>query len=134
MLAIDVRDCHLTVVTPHRDGGVVSILVALGDARIEVSRIESRGDETGMYRLTVSDSPELAVRILEGIGCQVTRAPSDRIGIHHTARAGDYPTIDQSSKLVPIQARRGLLSRHVLPTIEPTGVDQLQVTKAMVPQ
>jgi hypothetical protein len=40
-----------------------------------------------MYRLTVSDSPELAVRILEGIGCQVTRAPNDWIGIHLTSRA-----------------------------------------------
>jgi len=72
MLAIDVKDCHLTVSTPHRHGGVASMLVALGDARIEVSRIEPRGE---MYRMTVSDSPELAVRILEGIGCQVTRAP-----------------------------------------------------------
>jgi hypothetical protein len=72
MLAIDVRDCHLTVAAPHRHGGgVASILVALGDARIEVSRIEPRDDESGMYRLTVSDSPELAVRILQGIGCQV---------------------------------------------------------------
>jgi hypothetical protein len=38
MLAIDVRDCHLTVSTR-----VASILVALGDARIEVSRIEPGG-------------------------------------------------------------------------------------------
>jgi len=35
MLAIDVRDCHLTVITPHRHGGVASMLVALGDARID---------------------------------------------------------------------------------------------------
>jgi hypothetical protein len=76
MLAIDVRDCHLTVSTPHRHGGVASMLVALGEARIEVSRIEPRGDDCGMYRLTVSDSPELGVRNLEGIGCQVTRAPT----------------------------------------------------------
>jgi hypothetical protein len=45
------------------------MLVALGEARIEVSRIELRGDDWGMYRLAVSDSAELAVRILEGIGC-----------------------------------------------------------------
>jgi hypothetical protein len=81
MLAIDVRDCHLTVSTPHRHGGVASMLVALGDARIEVSRIEPRGGDSGMYRLTVSDSPELAVRILEGIGCRVTRVPSDLSGV-----------------------------------------------------
>jgi hypothetical protein len=42
----------------------------------------------------VSDSPELAMRILEGIGCQVTRAPTDRIGIHLTPRATGYATTD----------------------------------------
>ena len=96
MLAIDVRDCHLTVSTPHRHGGVASMLVALGDARIEVSRIEPRGE---MYRMTVSDSPELAVRILEGIGCQVARAPTDRIGIHITPRANGYATTDAGRSL-----------------------------------
>ena len=99
MLAIDVRDCHLTVSPPHRHGGVASILVALGDARIEVSRIEPRGDDCGMYRLTVSDSPELAVRILEGIGCQVTRAPNDWIGIHLTSRAKGYAMTDAGRSL-----------------------------------
>jgi hypothetical protein len=98
MLAIDVKDCHLTVSTPHRHG-VATTLVALGDARIEVSRIEPRGDEGGMYRLTVSDSPELAVRILEGIGCQVTQASSDRIGIHLTPRANGYATTDAGRSL-----------------------------------
>jgi len=44
--------------------------------------------------LTVSGSPELAVRILEGIGCQVTRAPDDWIGIHLTLRANGYATTD----------------------------------------
>ena len=99
MLAIDVRDCHLTVSTPHRHGGVASMPVALGDAKIEVSRIEPRGDESGMYRLTVSDSPELAVRILEGIGCQVARAPTDRIGIQVTPRANGYATTDAGRSL-----------------------------------
>jgi hypothetical protein len=99
MLAIDVTDCHLTVSTPHRHGGVASMLVALGDARIEVSRIEPRGGDCGMYRLTVSDSPELAVRILEGIGCQVTRAPTDWIGIHLTPRANGYATTDAGRSL-----------------------------------
>jgi hypothetical protein len=78
----------------HGHGGVASILVALGDARIEVSRIEPQGDDCGMYRLIVSGSPELAVRILEGIGCQVTRAPDDWIGIHLTLRANGYATTD----------------------------------------
>ena len=99
MLAIDVRDCHLTVITPHRHGGVASILVALGDARIEVSRIEPQGDDCGMYRLTVSGSPELAVRILEGIDCQVTRAPNDWIGIHLTSRAKGYAMTDAGRSL-----------------------------------
>jgi len=87
MLAIDVRVCHLTVVTPRRHSGIANILVALGDARIEVCRIEPRDDASGTYCLTVSASPELAVRILEGVGCEVTRAPSDRVGIQLTPRA-----------------------------------------------
>jgi hypothetical protein len=52
-----------------------------------------------MYRLTVSDSPELAVRILEGIGCQVTQAPTDRIGIHLAPRANGYATTDAGRSL-----------------------------------
>jgi hypothetical protein len=75
------------------------MLVALGNARIEVSRIEPRGDESRMYRLTVSDSPELAVRILEGIGYQVTRPPSDLIGIHLTPRANGYAVTDAGRPL-----------------------------------
>jgi hypothetical protein len=75
------------------------MLVALGEARIEVSRIEPRGDDWGMYRLAVSDSAELAVRILEGIGCQVTRGPSDRIGIHLTPRANGYAVTDAGRSL-----------------------------------
>jgi hypothetical protein len=41
-----------------------------------------------------SSSPELVVRILQGIGRQVTRAPSDQIGIHLTRRANGSVTAD----------------------------------------
>jgi DNA-binding PadR family transcriptional regulator len=71
MLSIDVRDCDIVVAMPHRHGGVARMLVALEDAGLGVSRIEPRAGQTGMYRLTANGSPELAVRILEGIGCRV---------------------------------------------------------------
>lgn len=72
MLAVDVNDCHIMVAMPRRHGGVAGMLVALGDADVAVSRIEPRGAETGIYRLTVGRPSRLAVRILEGIGCQVS--------------------------------------------------------------
>jgi hypothetical protein len=71
MLAIDVRDCEIVVATPRRHGSVARMVVALEDAGIGVSRIEPRIGESGMYRLTAMGSPEVAVRILEGIGCRV---------------------------------------------------------------
>jgi hypothetical protein len=74
MLTIDVRDCHLMVASPHRQDGVANMLIALGDARIEVTKVEARIDESGRYLLTVTETPELAARILEGIGCQVSRS------------------------------------------------------------
>jgi hypothetical protein len=74
MLAVDVRDSDLVLAMPHRHRGVARMLVALEDAGLGVSRIEPRIGE-GMYRLTVKGSPEIAVRILEGIGCRVTASP-----------------------------------------------------------
>ena len=75
MLGIDVRDTDLVLAIPHHDGGVAPMLVVLEDAGLGVSRIEPRTGEAGMYRLTVSGSAEVAVRILEGIGCTVTPPP-----------------------------------------------------------
>ena len=72
MLAIDIRDCNILVTTPHRHGGVARMLVALEDAGLGVSQIEPRIGETGVYRLRAKGSAEIAVRILEGIGCRVT--------------------------------------------------------------
>lgn len=72
MFAIDVRDTDILVTTPHRHGGVARMLAALQAAGLKVSRIEPRINETGMYRLTLSDSPDIAVRILKAIGCRVT--------------------------------------------------------------
>jgi hypothetical protein len=72
MLAIDIRDCDIVVTTPHRHGGVARMLVALEDAGLGVSHIEPRIGETGTYRLRANGSPEIAVRILERIGCRVT--------------------------------------------------------------
>jgi hypothetical protein len=62
------------VAPPHRWDGVANMLIALGDARIEVTKVEARIDEHGRYLLTVTETPELAARILEGIGCQVSRS------------------------------------------------------------
>jgi hypothetical protein len=75
MLAVDGRDSDLVLAMPHRHRGVARMLVALEDAGLGVSRIEPRLGEAGMYRLTVKGSPEIAVRILEGIGCRVTASP-----------------------------------------------------------
>jgi hypothetical protein len=98
MLAIDVRDCHLTVSTPHI--GVSRASWLLSGKRESRSVGSSRGAMIGgTFRLAVSDSPELAVRILEGIGCQVTRAPNDWIGIHITPRANGYATTDAGRSL-----------------------------------
>ena len=66
MLAIDVSDSDLLLAMPHRHGGVAHMLVALEDAGL---------GETGMYRLTVKGSAEIAARILEGIGCTVSPSP-----------------------------------------------------------
>jgi hypothetical protein len=46
------------------------MLVALGAAGIGVSKVEPHVDESGIYLLTVSDRPELALLILAGIGCR----------------------------------------------------------------
>lgn len=70
MLAIEARDCPIFVAPPRRPDGVASMLVALGAAGIAVSKVEPRIDDSGIYVLTVSDSPELAVRILARIGCR----------------------------------------------------------------
>jgi hypothetical protein len=76
MLAMDGRNSHLMVAPPHRSDGVADMLIALGDARIEVTAVEARIDARGRYLLTVTQTPELAARILEGIGCQVDRTES----------------------------------------------------------
>jgi hypothetical protein len=71
MLAIDVRDSDIIGTTAHRQGGVARMLAALQDAGLRVIRIEPRTNETGMYRVTLTDSPDLAVRILKAIGHRV---------------------------------------------------------------
>jgi hypothetical protein len=80
MLAIDVRDSDIMETTPHRQGGVARMMAALQDAGLRVIRIEPRTNETGMYRLTVTDSPELALRILSAIRRRVTPSMSAAAG------------------------------------------------------
>ena len=75
MLAIDVTDSDLMLVMPHRHGGVAGMLIALEDAGLGVSRIEPRYGEAGMYRLIVQGKAEVAVTILEAIGCTVSPSP-----------------------------------------------------------
>jgi len=75
MLAIDVTDSDLMVIMPHRHGGLAGMLVALEDAGLAVSRIEPRIGEAGMYRLTLHGRAEIAVTILEGIGCTAVASP-----------------------------------------------------------
>lgn len=80
MLAIDVRDSDIMEPTQHRQGGVARMLAALQDAGLRVIRIEPRLNETGLYRVTLIDSPELAVRILKAIGRRVGPPVSTALG------------------------------------------------------
>jgi hypothetical protein len=79
MLAIDVRDSDI-METAHRPGGVTRILAALQDAGLRVIRIEPRTNESGMYRVTLTDSPEFAVRILAAIRRRVSPTMSAATG------------------------------------------------------
>jgi hypothetical protein len=56
------------------------MLAALQDAGLRVIRIEPRLNESGMYRVTLIDSPELAVRILKAIGRRVSPSVSTALG------------------------------------------------------
>jgi hypothetical protein len=80
MLAIDVRDSDIMETTQHRQGGVARMLAALQDAGLRVIRIEPRANETGLYRLTLIDSPEIALRILKAIGRRVAPSMSAATG------------------------------------------------------
>ena len=80
MLAIDVRDSDIMETTQHRQGGVTRMLAALQEAGLRVIRIEPRLNETGMYRVTLIDSPELAVRILKAIGRRVSPPAATAVG------------------------------------------------------
>jgi len=57
-----------------------SLLAALQDAGLRVIRIEPRINETGLYRVTLIDSPELAVRILKAIGGRASPSVSTALG------------------------------------------------------
>jgi hypothetical protein len=74
MLATDVSDCHITVTAPTGTDGVANILVALGNARIDVIRIEPSGGALRLYELTIRGHVVLAVTILETVGWTVVRA------------------------------------------------------------
>jgi hypothetical protein len=80
MLAIDVRDSDIMETAPQRPGGVARMLAALQDAGLRVIRIEPRTNEIGMYRVTLTDSPEFAVRILAAIRRRVSPAMSTAAG------------------------------------------------------
>jgi hypothetical protein len=80
MLAIDVRDSDIMETTPHRQSGVARMMAALQDAGLRVIRIEPRANECGMYRVTLTDSPELAVRTLKAIGGRVSPSISAAAG------------------------------------------------------
>jgi hypothetical protein len=80
MLAIDVRDSDIMETTQPRQGGVARMLAALQDAGLRVIRIEPRLNETGMYRVTLIDSPELALRILKAIGRRVSAPAATAAG------------------------------------------------------
>lgn len=80
MLAIDVRDSDIVETTAQRQGGVARMLAALQEAGLRVIRIEPRSNEVGMYRVTLTDSPEIALRILKAIGRRATPTMSTAAG------------------------------------------------------
>jgi hypothetical protein len=81
VFAVDPQACHITIAVPPRRG-VAGIVVALGNARIEVTRIEPCGDGgSEMYRLTVLDRRQLAVTILEEFGCRIVGRVTDPVGV-----------------------------------------------------
>ncbi len=80
MLAIDVRDSDIMETAPQRPGGVTRMLAALQEAGLRVIRIEPRTNESGMYRVTLTDSPEFAVRILAAIRRRVSPSMSTAAG------------------------------------------------------
>jgi hypothetical protein len=56
---------------PQRHGGVAGILVALGDANIEVIAIEPEADNPGVFQLMLRESSQGAVELLQAMGCSV---------------------------------------------------------------
>jgi hypothetical protein len=82
VFAVDPRACHITIAVPPRRGGVAGIVVALGNARIDVTRIEPcRHDGSETYRLTVVDRRQLAIAILQECGCRIVGCVTDPVGV-----------------------------------------------------
>ena len=65
----------MVVAPPVGREAVANMLVALGEAGIEVSRLGRSADANGdgAFSLTVNGSPQLARAILESIGCTIIR-------------------------------------------------------------
>jgi hypothetical protein len=61
----------VSVISAAGPSGVAGMLVALGNAGIEVERLVRRDDRRGEVMMRIKGNVELAARILGGIGCQV---------------------------------------------------------------
>jgi hypothetical protein len=71
VIAINGQCRRIMVAMPHRHGGVASMLVALGDANVEVIAIAPSGDDTGVYQLTLGEGSQGAAELLAGMGCSI---------------------------------------------------------------
>jgi hypothetical protein len=73
MVAIGASKRRMVVDLPLGSEAVANMLIALGEAGIEVSRLGRSADNNGAFSLTVNGSPHLAEAILESIGCTIIR-------------------------------------------------------------
>ena len=68
----------LLVVPPF--GSAADLLVALGNAGVGVTHLEPSGHDPRALVVAVDRDPDLAVRILEGIGCDVVTESASLMG------------------------------------------------------
>jgi hypothetical protein len=73
MVVVGAERRRMVVALPLGSEAVADMLIALGEAGIEVSQLGRSADDNGAFSLTVNGSPHLAGSILESIGCTVIR-------------------------------------------------------------
>jgi len=73
MVIVGAQRRRIVVALPLGSEAVADMLIALGEAGIEVSQLGRSADDDSVFSLTVTGSPHLAGSILESIGCTIIR-------------------------------------------------------------